>query len=57
MLDAESEKNCTRVKKEENCMFTGNWSEEELQRAFNKIKFAITPSMLLQRNMEFLEEL
>ena len=31
MLDAESE---------ENCAFTGNWCEEEVQRAFDKIKFA-----------------
>ena len=31
MLDAESEENCT---------LTGNWSEEELQREFEKIKFA-----------------
>ena len=30
MLDAKSEENCT---------FMGNWSEEELQRAFDKIKF------------------
>ena len=32
MLDAESEENYTFIR--------GNWSEEELQRAFDKIKFA-----------------
>ena len=31
MLDVESKENCT---------FMGNWSEEELQHAFDKIKFA-----------------
>ena len=31
MLDTESEEKCT---------FTGNWSEEELQRTFDEIKFA-----------------